>query len=74
MGYGLSNFPIDPKNPKKYGSYVIDRTYACRLCGFATVFGVAISKEHFEEILDYDTKNQRGEQKTARYLQLCKVD
>jgi hypothetical protein len=74
MGYALSNFPIDAEHPEKYDSYVIDRTYACELCGYATVFGVAVSSEHFQEILDYEEENSRGEQQKVRQIQFCEVD
>lgn len=70
VGYGLSNFPIDDDYPEKYDSYVIDRTYRCNLCGWQQTFGVALSKEHFEEILDYEARNERGKQETTRYLEV----
>jgi len=70
IGYGLSNFPIDDEKPEEYNSYVIDRTYRCNLCHYSAVFGVAISKEHFEKILIYEVENERGDQKTPRFLKI----
>lgn len=59
MGYGLSNFPIDMDKPEDYNSYALDRTYRCNLCGWEDVFGLALTKEHFEEILNYDEKKSK---------------
>ena len=54
VGYMLSNFPIDNDKPDEYNSYVIDRTFRCNLCGYQEVFGVAVSKEHMEEMVKHE--------------------
>lgn len=56
-GYVLCNFPINSEEPGEYDSFVIDRTYRCNLCGYQDVFGVAVKREHFLEMLDYADKN-----------------
>lgn len=56
-GYALSNFPIDDARPDRYGSYVIDRTYLCKLCGYQGVHGIAVSKEHFNQIAEWTAEN-----------------
>ena len=51
-GYRLQNFPIDMKKPNEYNSYNIDRTYHCNLCGCKVTFGIALTKEHFKELVN----------------------
>ncbi len=48
FGWALQNFPIE--NDKDYKSHAIDREFRCNFCGWQLVFGIALSKEHFEEI------------------------
>lgn len=55
--YQIMHFPIYMDKPTDYNSYAIDRIYCCNLCGWRMIFGIAISKKHFEDIRDYfDTK------------------
>ena len=70
IGYALSNFPLNNDRPEDYNSYVIDMTFHCDLCGWRTVFGVAISKEHFKEIIAYDLRENRGYQNSLRFCKL----
>jgi len=51
-GYRLQNFPITMENQDDYNSYAIDRTYHCNFCGWELVFGIALTKGHFKELLD----------------------
>ena len=51
-GYRLQNFPIVMETQDDYNSYAIDRTYQCKLCGWKLVFGIALTKEYFKELVD----------------------
>ena len=53
VGYALSKFPIDDDKPHEYNSHVIDRTYVCNLCGFRRVYGIALTKKHFDQIVEW---------------------
>lgn len=61
MGYLLLNFPIHSDRQYEYHSYALDRQYSCVLCGWQINFGIALTKEHFEAVLERDKKLGRGD-------------
>jgi len=60
MGYALLNFPIYIERRNEYNSYALDRKYYCNLCGWQLNFGIALQKEHWEAIKEYDEEKGRG--------------
>jgi len=61
MGYALLNFPIYDDKQREYDSYALDRQYKCSLCGWQLNFGLALSKKHFEAVVERDEREGRGE-------------
>lgn len=70
--YHIMHFPIHMDNLEEYSSYAMDRTFACKLCGWRIIYGIALSKKHFDEIRDYlDTKDMKKDvQRTVPYQKL----
>lgn len=54
------NFPIIPGGDKK-DSYAFDMELRCAACGFHEPFGVAVSKEQYEQGLKVVEKNKTDE-------------
>ncbi|KKL71342.1 hypothetical protein LCGC14_2095890 [marine sediment metagenome] len=51
-GYILNNFPIRMDKQEDYSSHAYDKEYCCSLCGWQTVFGLAVTKEHYDELIE----------------------
>ena len=67
LGYGLQNFPISDDKPGDYGSYALDRQFHCGLCGWQMNFGIALKKEHWEQIVEYEDERERKACKFTNY-------
>ena len=57
-GHALNEFPLYDDD-YDYQSHALDRTYICDLCGFRVVFGLAITKEHYEAITEWKKEKKK---------------
>lgn len=73
-GFLVNNFPIYNDKPEEYNSYALDRTFICDLCCFRVVFGIAISKEHYDAIGDWMTEKEKEHIDKAQAYQKIQKD